>query len=86
MEKDIKIGTIGDLDLKTENGVASATLNVNVSAFGGAVTFTLPLKISADLGSLVKAAAAAAEKASPASLQPIEEIAEGVIEQAIDKI
>ena len=86
MEKDIKLGSVGDLDLKVEGGIASATVNASISLFNGAFSFALPLKVSADLNSFIKAGFAVIESKSPSAIVPAEQMAEGLVEQAVDKI
>lgn len=47
MEKDIKLGSVGDIDLKQEGGVASATVSL-VPIKAGPVSFEGSVKISLD--------------------------------------
>lgn len=62
MESDVKLGNVGDLDLKFENGQASLTLNAKVPSFPGAEAGVV---IKVDAVALVDLIAKAVDKALP---------------------
>ena len=79
MEKDIKLGNIGDLDLSFSGGKAKVEVSVNVEAAALSVGAT----VSMDAGQLIDKMFSAIEKASPAGAQPIEESVKLIIKAAV---
>lgn len=79
MEKDVKLGSVGDVDVKLEGGVASA--QVSASEADGALKEGVV--VSGDLGALVDKIKAYVESKSPAALQPAEELAFGLVKSLV---
>lgn len=77
MEKDIALGSAGNLALKVAAGVASevASASYSHSLFSGLITIkgTVSEEVDADLVGLLNLVKALAEAKLPAGLKPIEE-------------
>jgi hypothetical protein len=69
MEKEIQLGSVGDLDLKLDKG--KARVEIKAAVADGAVSGGAFVEVGADV--LVDKLKAAVEAKSPAALQPAEE-------------
>lgn len=86
MEKDIKLGTIGDLDISLSGGKASVTLKAESSVPGMALTAQASMVVTMDAAALADKLFAAIEKASPPGAVPIEEGVKMIVKEALAKL
>lgn len=66
MEKDVKVGDIGDADLKLSGGKASATFTASKTIAGGAIKISTVDAIEVDALALLNIVKAAVEAKLPA--------------------
>lgn len=86
MENDVKLGELGDLDLKLENGKASVTLKVSKEIPGAALKSKAEVSIEMDASALLDKLFAAIEAKSPAGAVVIEEGVKMILKAAVEKI
>lgn len=81
LEKDVKLGSVGDLQLGFSAG--KATLTVSAAVLGGAGSANLGVTL--DAGALIDLLKAAVEKAAPASA-PVDEAVFAVLKAAVASV
>lgn len=86
MEKDIKLGSIADIDFSFAGGKASVKLSAGYEAADLGVSVKSENSASVDSLALVDKLFAAIEKASPAGAVPIEETVKALIKAAVAAI
>lgn len=79
MEQDVKLGSVGDLDLKLSGGKASLMLSAALPAAAASASVGVVI----DAGVLVDKLFAAVEAASPPGVAPIEESVKAVVKAAV---
>ncbi len=86
MEKDIKLGSMGDLDLSFAAG--KAALKLSAQAVVDAAGFNIDASVMASMDSavLIDKLFAAIEKASPPGIVLIEESVKQIIKEAVAKL
>lgn len=83
MEKDVKIGNVGDLDLSISGGKALVKVSVGAESAAAGLAVKAELSASLDAGALVDKLFAAIEAASPAGAVPIEEGVKAIVKAAV---
>lgn len=79
MEKDIALGSVGDLDLAFAGGKAKVELKVNVEQ----AALSVGAVIEVDASKLIDKLFAAIEAASPPGAVPIEEGVKSILKSAV---
>jgi len=83
MEKDVKLGTVGDVDLKLEKGIATISISAAVPGDAGIEGGAF---VKCDAEKLLGKLFAEIEAKSPAGAVPIEETVKAIIIQAVKAI
>lgn len=86
MEKDIGLGSIGGVKLVLAGGKATVSIGVNESVLAGGIVAQANVSATLDASCLADLLFEAIEKASPLSVQPIEESVKLIIKEAIAAI
>lgn len=79
MEKDVKVGSVGELQISFAGGKAKVEFEGQLGSAGPQVG----ANVSEDAGQLVDKLFAAIEKASPPGAQPIEEAVKVIVKNAV---
>lgn len=86
MEQDIKLGSVGDLDISFAGGKASVKVSVAAALEAAGLAVSGDVVVSLDASALVDKLFAAIEKASPAGVVPFEEGAKAALKDAVSKL
>lgn len=86
MEKAIKLGTVGSIDLKFAGGNASISIVANDSVLGGAVSLASTTTATISGAELIDLLFKEIESKSPAGAIPIEETVKDLIKSAVAAI
>lgn len=86
MEDNIKLGSVGDLDLALSGGKATVKLSATAGVASVGLTAEASMSVTMDSAVLVDKLFAAMEKALPAGAIPIEEGIKLMVKEAISKI
>lgn len=86
MEKDVQVGSAGQVQLTLSGGKATVAINLKESVAGGAVQGEASISASIDASVLLDQLFAEIEKKSPAGAAPFEEAVKSALKDAVAKI